>query len=87
MQDEVKIGTPYVNLIVEKYSNTSQSTELPKYQNTVISRSAKWETQKATGKLKKWVLKSRFVSLFDHQIPSHKVHWIWQHHKFYISTL
>lgn len=52
MQDEVKIGTPYVNVIVEKYSNTSQSTELPKYQNTVISRSVKWETQKATGKLK-----------------------------------
>lgn len=51
MQDEVKIGTPYVNMILEKYSNTSESTELPKYQNTIISKSAKWETQTATAKL------------------------------------
>ena len=51
MQDEVKIGTPYANVILEKYSNTSESTELPKDQNTIISESAKWETQTATAKL------------------------------------
>lgn len=51
MPNEVKIGTPYVNVMLAKCSDTSASAALPKYQNTIISQSAKSETQMTTAKL------------------------------------